>query len=367
MPFVPSAVFSTPIPQSRRGGSGRPSRGGRETSAGRGGSMLQTGNGAEKPMPGTVNSAAAHPPANSNERSRAEPHASMNTAPGTKSKRSASAGPPTVRTQRKGGDNTLTERRKEVEPKVARSNTSNMAAVVEPNGISASTQTDNNANIGFNAAPATSDALPWNARVSREELERAERRPSGSFETHAHPRSGGEKRSDVPGRPFDHARDFHGTSSVRERSEGQRARGNGYRSRNGGSHAVATPAFSNGQGFANGQTSHQSPAMGSSKPQLAHERHSSQSQGVSYMQSQPHPRTYRSGSRSQSIPHPGSPYLRYTNGPYAQPSNLTSIQTEVANTFGYQPGVQGVMSAQPFTSFAEQSVVTMYGMVAMQL
>ena len=367
MAFVPSAVFSTPIPQSRRGGGGRPSRGGRETSAGRGGGMHQTGNGAEKPMPGTVNSAAAQPPANSNERSRAEPNANMNTAPGTKSKRSASAGPPTVRTQRKGGDNTSTERRKEVEPKVSRSNTSNIAAVVEPNGISASTQTDSHANMSFNAASPIGDALPWNARVSREDPERAERRPSGSFETHAHPRSGGEKRSDVPGRPFDHSRDSYGTSSARERSEGQRGRGNGYRNRNGGSHAVATQTFSNGQGFVNSQAVHQSPAMGSSRPQLAHERHSSQSQGVSYMQSQPHPRTYRSASRSQSIPHPGSPFLRYTNGPYAPPSNLASIQTDVANTFGYQPGVQGVMSAQSFASFAEQHAATMFGMVAMQL
>ena len=367
MPFVPSAVFSTPIPQSRRGGGGRPSRGGRETSGGRGGSILQTGNGAEKPMPGNVNSAATQPPANSNERSRAEPNANMNTPPSAKSKRSASAGPPIVRTQRKGGENTSTERRKEVEPKVSRTNTSNMAAIAEPNGISASTQTDSSANGAFNATSTIGDALPWNARVPREDPERAERRPSGFVETHAHPRSGGEKRSDVAGRPFDHSRDFYGTSSVRERSEGQRGRGNGYRNRNGGSHAVATPISSNGQGFVNSQALHQSPAMGSSRPQLAHERHSSQSQGVSYMQSQPHPRAYRSGSRSQSIPHPGSPFLRYTNGPYAPPSNLASIQTDVANTFGYQPGVQGVMSAQSFNSFAEQQAVQMFGMVAMQL
>ena len=367
MPFVPSAVFSTPIPQSRRGGGGRPSRGGRESSAGRGGSMLQTGNGAEKPIPGNPNGAATQPPANSNDRSRAEPNANTNTAAGTKSKRSASAGPPTVRAQRKGGDSTSAERRKEIEPKVSRSNTSNMAAGVEPNGISASTQTDTNANIGFSAASTIGDALPWNARVSREDPERAERRPSGSFETHAHPRSGGERRSDVPGRPFDYPRDVYGTSSARERSEGQRGRGNGYRSRNGGNHAVATPTFSNGQGFVNSQTLHQSPAMGSTRPQVAHERHSSQSQNVSYMQSQPHPRSYRSGSRSQSIPQPASPYLRYASGPYAPPSNLASIQTEMANSFGYQPGSQGVMSAQPFNSFVEQHAATVFGMVAMQL
>ena len=367
MPFVPSAVFSTPIPQARRGGGGRPSRGGRETSAGRGGSMLQTGNGVEKQIPGNMNIAAAQPPANSNERSRAEPNANMNTAPGTKSKRSASAGPPTGRGQRKGGDNTLAERRKESDPKTSRSNTSNMAAAVEPNGISASTQTDSNASIGFKAPSIVGDVLPWNTRVSREDAERAEPRLGGSVETHAHPRSSGEKRSDVPGRPVEHSRDSYGASSVRERSEGQRGRGNGYRSRNGGSHAAVTPTFSNGQGFVNSQTLHQSPAMGSSKPQLAHERHSSQSQGISYMQSQPHPRSYRSGSRSQSIPHPGSPFLRYTSGPYAPPSNLANIQTEVANTFGYQPGVQGVMSAQPFNTFAEQHAMTINNMVAMQL
>ena len=372
MPFVPSAVFTTPIPQSRRGGGGRPSRGGREASTGRGGNMLPSGNGVEKPTPGTQNNVAGQPPGASNDRSRAEPNVAKTSAPGPKPKRSASAGPPMAREQRKGGDTTSNERRKEEESKPSRSNAqnaSNTSAAAEPNGISASTQTGNERKVDPTAIYMPGEESSWNGKTLRDAPERGERRPSGPPDTHAHPKSGiAEKRNDIPARQIDHTRDFHGASSMRERNEGQRGRGGGLRSRNSGAHPVATPAFTNGQGFVNGQTSHHHhPAMGPTKSHSNHERHLSQSQGVSYMQPQPHSRSYRSASRSQSIPHPGSPYSRYPAAPYTGPPNLPNIQTDVANSYGYQPGHQGIMSAMPFTSFPEQAAITVYSMVSMQM
>lgn len=370
MPFVPSAVFTTPIPQSRRGGGGRPSRGGREASTGRGGgSTLPSGNGAEKPTPGTQNNVAGQPAGASNERSRAEPNVAKTSAPGPKPKRAASAGPPMAREQRKGGDTTSNERRKEAETKPSRSNVQNISAAAESNGISASTQTSSEKKVDLTATYMTGDEPSWNGRTPRDDSERGERRPSGPPDTHAHPRSGiAEKRNDVPARQFDQTRDFYGASSMRERNEGQRGRGGGLRSRNSGAHNAATPPFTNGQGFVNGQTSHHHhPAIGPTKSHSTHERHLSQSQGVSYMQSQPHSRNYRSASRSQSIPHPGSPYGRYPAAPYTGPPNLPNIQTDVANAYGYQPGHQGIMSAMPFTSFSEQAAISVYSMVSMQM
>lgn len=370
MPIVPSVVFNTPIPQSRRGGGGRPSRGGREVSAGRGGSTLQTGNGAEKPTSGAQGSLTGQASTASNERSRAEPNVARNPASGPKPKRSASAGPPTVREQRKGGDVTSTEKRKEADFKGPGANHTTISAGDERKGISASTQTENLAKADSGVPFMEGDALPWNGRNPREDSERRERRPSGPHDSHAHPRSSGgaEKRNDVPGRSFDLPRDLYGVPSARERSEGQRGRGGGYRSRNSGIHSMANSTFGNGQGYIIGQTSHpQSPSIGLSKSHSTHERHPSQSQGLSYMQSQPHARTYRSGSRSQSIPHQGLPYGRYSNGPYTGPPNLPNIQTDMANVYGYQPGHQGIMSAMPFTSFSEQAAMSVFSMVSMQM
>ena len=363
LPFVPSAVFNTPIPQSRRGGSGRPSRGGRENGMGRGAAVPQAGNGAEKVVAGAPGSVAPPTFAGSNERSRAEPNITKATPTGSKSKRSVSAGSP-VTEQRKAGESISTERRKDVETKGPRSNATNAAAKVDLNGISASTQTANEERN--DSTISTGEIQSLNGQVSRDELERTDDRSS---DTHGHPRLYAvEKRYDAPGRVTDPPRDVFGNSPYRERGEGQRGRGTGYRNRNAGGHAFNNSGFGGSQSFINGQTSHQQPsAMAPTKSHSGHERHASQSQGVPYVQAQPHQRSYRSSSRSQSIPHPGSPYGRYPNGSFNGPPNLSNIQTDVANTYGYQPGHQGIMSAMPFTSFPDQAAMSVYSMVSIQM
>lgn len=364
LPFVPSAVFNTPIPQSRRGGGGRPSRGARENGMGRGAGVPQASNGAEKAVAGAQGSVAPQHFAGSNERSRAEPSIAKPPPTGSKSKRSVSAGPPVGREQRRAGDSISTERRKEVETKGPRSNVTNTSAKVELNGISTSTQTANGERI--DPTTSTGEIQSLNGKFIRDELQRADQRPS---DAHAHPRSyGGEKRYTASGRVDDPPRDVYDNPSYRERGEGQRGRGAGYRNRNSGGHASNTPGFGGPQSFINGQASHhQLSAMAPTKSHSGHERHVSQSPGLPYVQPQPHQRSYRSSSRSQSIPHPGPPYGRYPNGPYTGPPNLPNIQTDVANTYGYQPGHQGIMSAMPFSSFSDQTAMSVYSMVSMQM
>ena len=366
MAFTPSAVFSTPIPQSRRGGSGRAARGGRDTGTARGVGASQSSNGAEKALPGTQHSAAPQPSAVSNERSRAEVNMVRAAPTGAKSKRSASAGPQAGREQRKAGELTSTERRKESEPKTSRSNANNAFVMVEPNGVSTSTQTENEERVGFTTTSG-GDIRSLNGKANREETERVDQR---STDTHAHPRSSGiEKRHDVHGRALDPSRDVSGNTSSRDRGEGQRGRGAGYRNRQNGGHGYNTTTYGGPQSYNNGHNAHHQPSVTvPNKTHSTHERHVSQVQGVPYMQSQNHPRTYRSSSRSHSITHPGSsPYARFQNAPYQGPSSLATIQTDIANAYGYQPGHQGIMTATPFTSFPDQNAYALFSMVSMQL
>lgn len=366
MAFTPSAVFSTPIPQSRRGGSGRGGRGGRETGTARGVGGAQSSNGAEKALSSTQNSAAAQPSAASNERSRAEVNMVRAGPTGAKPKRSASAGPQTGREQRKTGELASTERRKESEPKASRSNANNAFVMVEPNGISASTQTENEGRVGFTTMSG-GDIRSFNGKANREEIEQVDQRSS---DTHAHPRSSGvEKRHDVHGRAIDASKDASGNTPSRDRSEGQRGRGAGYRNRQNGGHGYNSPAYGGPQSYNNGHNAHHQPsATVPNKTHSTHERHMSQMQGVPYMQSPNHPRTYRSSSRSHSVTHPGSsPYARFQNAPYPGTPSLAAIQTDIANAYGYQPGHQGIMTATPFTSSPDQNAFTMFGILSMQL
>ena len=330
--------------------------------------MPQTTNGQEKSSIGAPGSAVGQSVATSNESSRAELPETQVASTTSKSKRSASAGPPIEQEQRKAGESISIERRKEAETKASRSGINHTSRRPGFDSISTSTQTENAGNSESTARPAAWDAHPMNGKVFRDETERVDRRHSRLPDTEQHSRpSGAEKRYDLPSRPVDGSKDIYSTS-VRERSEMPRGRGGGYRNRNTPNHAPNTSSFGNTQNFVNGQNSnHQPSAMTTTKSQSAHDRHLSQSQGFQYVQSQPHPRSYRSGSRSQSIPHPGSSYGRYSNGLYAGPPNLPTIQTDLANTYGYQPGHQGIMSAMPFTSFTEQAAVSMFSMVSMQM
>lgn len=359
IPFVPSAVFNTPIPQLRRGGGGRPSRGGREGGAGRGGNADPPSNDNERP--GAHGGFGNQPAANFNDRGRGDLNSSKTASAGAKSKRSASAGPPTVREQRNGGDSPSTEKRKDHISNGLKSSTNQLPSA---NNIrEAPTATDETAGNSFPEILAN-DAEPLNAQYALVNTESGDRRQSMPIDTYPYPRSNGpDRRSEGP-RPFDYSREFFGSTSMRERGDGRPERGRGgYRGRGNSSHGFSNQPYVNGNGYGNGHASqHQAPMMPPAKSQSNHERHPSQQHGSSSAHS--HPRSLRSNSRSQSIPH-SAPYGRYSNGQYPAASHLASIQTDIANAYGYQPGNQGTMSAVPYSPYADQ--VSLYGMVSMQM
>lgn len=362
IPFVPSAVFNTPMPQSRRGGGGRPNRGGRDGGTGRGGNLGSPVNDTDRQ--GVHGGLANQPTASVNDRGRPDFNPSKISSNGAKAKRSASAGPATVREQRKVGDVSLPEKRKDQDIHGGKRNIQQNPATGEAGGASAITQLDKEVLVSsaYTIPASVAGQRPVTA-TAPVDSEPGDKRQSGPFDDYTHPRpTMPERRGEGP-RPFDCSRDFFGPAPQRERSDGRPERGRGsYRGRGNANHGFANPSYINGNSFANGHTAqHQPQMMPPTKSHSNHERHPSQ---TSSSQSQPQPRNLRSNSRSQSIAHPAQ-YGRYSSGPYSGAPHLGNIQTEIANVYGYQPGNQGPMSAVPFSPYADQA--SLYGMVSMQM
>ena len=359
VPYVPSAVFNTPLPPSRRGG--RLARG-REGGA-RGGGVSHGGSSFEKQTAVPLgNSTSAVLPGDV-ERGRADSGLPKNGSNSSRPKRAASAGPPTLREQRKTADSVPAEKHKELEV-AARSGNQSGSDGIEPRRTSAAAQTDSirtgpefpASNGGFNSEK------PAHIITAKDE-----RRQSAPYDTHAHPKSAGpERRSEGSMRLPDYSRDLHGYMPTRERGEGRSDRGRGgYRGR-GGNHGFSNSTVMNGQGVPHGHPyQYQAPVPPQpSKSHSNHERHAAQSQSAPFSSSQSHGRHFRSGSRSQSIPH-STLYGKFPNGTHSGNPHLPNLQTELANQYGYQPGNQGAMSAVPYNAYMEQ--VSLYGMVSMQM
>jgi la-related protein 1 len=362
IPFVPSAVFNTPIPQMRRGGGGRPSRGGRDGGTGRGGNADLLSN--DNDRPGSHSGFGNQPAATFNDRGRADLSSSKTQSTGAKSKRSASAGPPTVREQRKGGESPSTAKRKEQISNGLKSSTNQSPFANDVREAPTATHINQEISGHSPSEVLANDAGPLNTQYALVNAESGDRRQSVPIDTYPYPRSNGpDRRSEGP-RPYDYSRELFGSNAMRERGDGRPERGRGgYRGRGNGSHGFSNQPYMNGNGYGNGHASgYQAPMMPSTKSQSNHERHPSQQHGSSAVH--PHPRSLRSNSRSQSIPH-SAPYGRYSNGQYPAASHLASIQTDIANAYGYQPGNQGTMSAFPYSPYVDQ--VNLYGMVSMQM
>ncbi|MCJ1268708.1 hypothetical protein MMC22_008596 [Lobaria immixta] len=362
VPYVPTAVFNTPLPPARRGG--RPARGGREGGH-RAGSATHGPAGTEKTSTSPTDGSAAPVPANANERGRAELSSSKNSA---RPKRAASAGPATVREQRKAADSNTTEKPKEAGTSPTKINQTPGPAAYESRRSSAATQTDDPKFRRSSTIPNqhTNDSGHNVAKFSQNTDDRPQTQHQ-EMQTNA--RAVPDRRGEGSGRLSDQ-RDFHGHMSNRERGEGRAERGRGnYRGRGAGNHGFSNSGQASTQSFPHGHpsqnqgtTSHQM-----SKSQNNHERHASHSQGAPYNQSQPIPRSLRSNSRSQSIPN-SAPYGRFSNGsngPHPGPPHLSNLQTDIANAYAYQPGQQGVMSAMPYNAYMEQ--LSLFSMVSMQM
>ncbi|KAL8863058.1 MAG: hypothetical protein Q9178_000431 [Gyalolechia marmorata] len=348
VPYVPTVQFSTPIPTVRRGA--RAPRGGRD-GAPRGALGLdKTGAGSSDVLANSQPTAM--------DRSRVESATNRNSTNNPRSKRASSAGPIPVRDQRKGGDATGSEKRKDTSVSNPRTESSTMEAP----GASATTQDNTLPNGGSSTNVSGVESQATNGKVIRNHVA-TNNRNEVATDIQGQPKSfGPEPRGEGDFRIYGQARDYHNQAPHRERGEGRPDRGRGgYRSRGGSNHAFAHSNISNGHAA---QYPFVPPPM-PSKSHSNHERHTSQLQNPTYQSPQTHGRHFRSGSRSQSITHSTS-FPRYPQGPNTNPTpQLPNLHTDIANAWGYQPGHQGAMSATPYNPYVEQ--VSIFGMVSMQM
>lgn len=364
MPLVHSVLFETPFPTARRGG--KLPRGGREGGT-RGGNTANTSSGSEKPvLPGVGTSTSQTSPASGLERGRGALNPTTTNANVSKPKRASSAGPATPRDQRKLGDVTVTEKRKESENGLAKASQSNSTKVKETRRPSVPTAAKGplpewtSRVVPTNGAPASSNPVQSNTDEEKKTLPLASETPVSSRASEP------ERRSEGSIRPPDLARDFQGNVAVRERGEGRPERGRGgYRGRGGPNHALFSSNNSpNGHGFTNGQQGQYQPIPATpAKPHSNHESSPTHSQSSYYQPAPQYGRHHRSNSRSQSIPH-STPYGRFANGHHAGAPPLANLQIDMANEYGYQPGNNGVMSAFPYNSYLD---IPVFGMISMQM
>ena len=363
MPLVHSVVFETPFPTARRGG--KLSRGGREGGT-RGGNTANANNGAEKPMTPAVGTSAGQVVSSSGpERGRGSPNPATTNANILKPKRASSAGPATPRDQRRLGDSTATEKRKEFENGLAKSGQSNGNNLKEARRPSVPTaakdqEPDWSARVvPLNAAAASTNSVQSNTDEEQKNL-------SSALDTSLSPRVGGpERRSEGSIRSPDTVRDFQGNGSFRERGEGRPERGRGgYRGRGGPNHTFFSSNMPNGHGFTNGQQGlHQPVPSNSAKPYSNQENSPSHGQSSYFQTVQPYGKHHRSSSRSQSIPQ-STPYGRFGNGHHSGPPHLPNLRTDLANDYGYLPGNNGIMTAIPYNPYLQ---VDLFDMVSLQM
>lgn len=333
MPYVPTAVFDTPLPSTKRGG--RMARGGRGGSL-RGGHSVQssmggTGEGkATAPLNGTAGNMLAIDPGSSDlTRFRSGP-------PISKPKRAASAGPSIQREVQQAVD-------VESGPGSARVSSFGRQSG-DSRRTSTATQTD---------GPYSSYADSRNEyhRFRKGSQSGTDREGYASFYDHGHPR-GPDRRNEGSARTESFQN--HGYLSLREqRGEGRSDRGRGgFRGRGG-------PNFNS----TNQQATSYAPSKSQSFPEPG--QASQHGSGVP-SQSARESRHQRAGSRSQAAIGP-SGYGRYplplsANGPMP---NLPALQTDLANMYNYSSGQPAVMSAMQYHPYMEQ--FQLLGMVQIQM
>ena len=363
--FVPTPVFNTPIPTPRRGGRGP--RGGREGGA-RGGNAASGTNGTEKPpVANPANSKGPAPTPSGNERERAVLGSTTNTN-FLKSKRASSAGPATPTEQRKTGDVSAPEKRKEVDTGSLKAN-QNGASVVNENRRPSAPNLNKDLQTGHPGNAQANEAVRNPTGLVQSNTGEQVKCQNGAMDHHATPvPNGQERRSEGSIRLHEHLRDSQTNLTSRERGEGRPERGRGgYRGRSGANHTFFNSNLPHGHGYINGHpTQYQHPSAPPFNLRSNHDRLPSQPQG-SYQPPTQQTKHHRASSRSQSIrfqptPH-ASPYRGFSSGHHA-PSHLTNLQTDIANEYGYQPGHQGIMSAMPYDPLEQ---VNTWSMVQMQM
>lgn len=345
VPYVPTYVPSTPLPNIRKGA--RAPRGGRD-SAPRGGGLSTDKATAESPEV----SVSSQPLAS--ERSKGDLPTARTSSGSIRPKRASSAGPPAARDQRRGSDITAIDKRKDTGNPISQ-------AQAEASRASATHQDEAARSKRFTTDPDEVECRSGAVKGFQEPIS-VPIQNEGASDSHAHPRSNGlERRGEVGPRTYDYARDFHYSAPTRERGEGRPERGRGgYRSRGNGNHPFTHTTIPNGHTTPYSYAPSSTPNKSSS----FHDRHASQFQSSTYQPRQAQGR-FRSGSQSFSVPHTTInsrfPQSQHTTLDH----HLPNLQTDVANAWGFQPGSQGIMSANPYNPYMEQ--VSIVGMVSMQM
>lgn len=364
VPYVPSAVFNTPLPPGRRGG-GRASRGGREGN-GRGGHTVHGSiggsNAGEKPStPSTSNPTT--PGTAGNDRSKGDMGPPRPGPLAPRPKRAVSAGPSTSREQqRKSTDPSMNQRQGESQIGETQQSQESRSGPTENRRASTATQTDNLQNGRQVTPPGVRNDNQGFRRQSQNTMDREN--GQSTSQDHAHPRVTPDRRSEGSLRPPESFREYNGFSNGRN-GEGRPERGRGGFRGRGGYNGFGGNHSTNGQNPPSGQSNHQ--ASTSYTPAKSHsltERIAPQAQLPPFTP-QSRDRGHRANSRSQSIPNQTQTgYGRFPNGgppPVAQ--HLPALQTDLANVYGYQQPT--VMSAIPYQPYVEQ--LQLLGMVQMQM
>ena len=358
--YVPTAKFNTPLPSNRRGGRGG-GRGGRE-GVGRGGLAPNGSFVGEKPI-GSFQGNMNTSPLLDSGHDRADNTFARGVFSSTRPKRSSSAGPATAREQRKQADTGSPEKRNELSYKDSKVNRDNTIAS-EQHSQTGLPEGD----LPTNAAQPTSRATPNIENTTQSaQAEVSELNGGVSYDHHAHPRSGGpDRRSEGSIRNLEYGRDFHSHLPLRERGEARTERGRGgYRTR-GGSNGFSGSHQANGQGYPSSHQPYQQSSTNYIHPKSygQGERHALQNGSSPYPPVHQQSRNYRANSRSQTAPNSAS-YGRFSGGSQSSAQHPSSIQTDVANVYGYQLGHPGIMSAVPYTGYVEQ--MQLLNMVSMQM
>lgn len=359
VPYVPSAVFNTPLPPSRRGG--RAARGARDV-GGRGGHTIHNNCGGDRSPTAGPNSSGDVPAPNT-ERNRGDMGPPRGGTFSSRPKRAVSAGPPTVREQRRTTEPSLQDKREEPLPAGQKSLQNTRSTTIGSRRASTATQTENS-QVNGQVSPLRSRSDAQSGKRVFSNSTEYEQGQQSNHPDHTSARSVSDRRNEGSTRQLDSFRDNNNFVHSRDRGEGRGERGRGgFRGRGGhngfsNSHSINNPSMSSSQ--PNNQ-----PPQGyvQSKSQSYSERQAAQMQGAPFASTPRDSRHYRTSSRSHSIPNPNS-FSRFPGPPGANP-HLPALQTDLANMYGYQPGQQAVMSAMSYHPYMEQ--IQLLGMVQMQM
>ena len=366
VPYVPTAVFSTPLPPTRRGG--RQPRGGRGDS--RGGHMSHGSIGGERTFSGgqnaTANPTTSSPTATTTERGRGEmgpPPIPRGGTVANRGRRPASAGPHFNQEQTKALDSAREEQRSDIPP-----STPPKAAFQHPRTDTASSRRTSNATRTENVegrrqvSPSTfKNPHTAGRRPPQGEMD-SETRSQGVPHEHTHPRASASDRKSE--NTFNQHEGYREPSFTHREGRPERGRG-GFRGR-GGANGFHGNHFSNGP-HANGASVNHSSSGFPSKPHSYTDRQASLPNSTSFNSPRREPGPYRSNSRSHSITSPPPAYNRFSSGSNPNNPQLPALQTQLANMYGYEAGHPGIMTAVPYHPFVDSASQQLFGMVSMQM